>query len=206
MTLTVQDDSGSMAFYPDRIDDLKVILTRVVSAATLFDDDGISVRFINWQPPENPRPEDNTMPLSSLNNIRDEAYVERLVSMTPFKGLTAVGSKMKQHILYGPLLNVMTHVKDRTLAKPVLILTVTDGQPAGETIGPNDTALRDVIRDTSTELSKYPMYGSGAISFQFAQVGNDEEAKRFLARLDNDPVVGSLVDCTSSMPNSSITM
>lgn len=43
------DDSGSMAFEDggDRIDDLKGILSRVAEVATLFDDDGIQVRFIN---------------------------------------------------------------------------------------------------------------------------------------------------------------
>lgn len=40
------DDSGSMQFEEngERIDDLKLILSRVVQAATLFDDDGISIR------------------------------------------------------------------------------------------------------------------------------------------------------------------
>ena len=35
----------------ERIEDLKLILNRVVEAATLFDDDGISVRFMNTDLP-----------------------------------------------------------------------------------------------------------------------------------------------------------
>lgn len=43
------DDSGSMVFEErgERIDDLKLILGRVAEVATLFDDDGILVRFMN---------------------------------------------------------------------------------------------------------------------------------------------------------------
>lgn len=45
------DDSGSMAFEEDgsRIDDLKLILERAAYAASLFDADGIQVRFLNSQ-------------------------------------------------------------------------------------------------------------------------------------------------------------
>lgn len=41
-------------------------------------------------------------------------------------------------------------------------------------------------------------YRPGACSFQFAQVGNDMKAREFLEKLDTDPVVGKMVDCTSS--------
>lgn len=42
------DDSGSMAFEEngERIDDLKMVLSRVAFAASLFDADGIQVRFL----------------------------------------------------------------------------------------------------------------------------------------------------------------
>jgi hypothetical protein len=43
------DDSSSMAFEEqgERIDDLKMILNRVAEVATLFDQDGITIRFLN---------------------------------------------------------------------------------------------------------------------------------------------------------------
>ena len=43
------DDSGSMAFEQggERVDDLKLILNRVAYASSLFDSDGIQVRFMN---------------------------------------------------------------------------------------------------------------------------------------------------------------
>lgn len=35
-------------------------------------------------------------------------------------------------------------------------------------------------------------------SAEFAQVGTDQKAQAFLGVLDNHPVVGNLVDCTSN--------
>lgn len=48
-TVLYCDDSGSMQGCENgqRIDDLKVIVSKVAEVATLFDDDGINVRFIN---------------------------------------------------------------------------------------------------------------------------------------------------------------
>lgn len=40
-------------------------------------------------------------------------------------------------------------------------------------------------------------YGSGAVAIQVAQVGKDENARRFLAKIDNDPAIGPYVDATS---------
>ena len=81
------------------------------------------------------------------------------------------------------------------MRKPVLVITITDGQPAGEPQG----AVFDTIRYASDELARNPRYGKGAISFQFAQVGNDLKAREFLGKLDEEPGIGELVDCTSSM-------
>ena len=43
------DDSGSMAFEEggERINDLKLMVGRVADVSTMFDDDGILVRFMN---------------------------------------------------------------------------------------------------------------------------------------------------------------
>jgi len=55
-----------------------------------------------------------------------------------------------------------------------------------------------VIKQASNELARNPRYGKGTASFQFAQVGNDLKAREFLSKLDEDPEVGQLVDCTSN--------
>ena len=89
---------------------------------------------------------------------------------------------------------VLQKAASNQLRKPVLVIAITDGQPAGE---PTD-AVFDAVRYANNEASRSE-YGPGAIAFQFAQVGNDEKARDFLGKLDADPVVGRMVDCTSSM-------
>lgn len=177
------DNSGSMDFYraDGRIDDLKVVLSRTVSIATMFDDDGISVRFMNDTPRIHPR---------ELDGIRSEAQVEDLVRRTDFTGATPMGEKLREKIT-GPLLE---YARGDQLKKPVLVITITDGRPTDNTR--ND--VRAVIKAATTELDKLPKYRAGVLSLQFAQVGLDTGAMEFLASLDNDPEVGNLIDCTSS--------
>lgn len=163
----------------ERIKDLKLILARVAYAASLFDDDGVSVRFMNSS-----RQDDR---------VTNESQIEAIVDSVGFKGLTPMGTSLQSKVL-APL--VIKPAKEGALRKPVLVITITDGQPAGEA----PTEVFDVIRSTAAELGR-TRYGAGAVSFQFAQVGNDQQATAFLARLDNDPGVGSMVDCTSSKSN-----
>lgn len=187
--LTPSDNSGSMQFDEggSRIDDLKLILTRVVSVGTLFDDDGISIRFMNDQkapkPPFGP---------TELDGIRAEQQIEQIFTKVSFSGLTPLGTQLNAKVLE-PL--VLAKARRNALEKPILIITITDGQPAGEAPG----TLQNVIQSTSVELSR-TRYGAGALSVQISQVGKDEKATQFLKSLDSDPQVGNLIDCTSSMP------
>ena len=168
-----------MAFEEDgqRIKDLKIILARVAYAASLFDANGIEVRFMNSD--------------VQGNRVTSESDVENLVSQVQFKGLTPMGTQLKGKVIE-PL--VMQPARAGKLTKPVLVISITDGQPAGE---PHET-LFEVVKSASSELARMPRYGQGALSFQFAQVGNDLIAREFLRKLDTDPSVGHLVDCTSS--------
>ena len=173
------DDSGSMSFEEngERLKDLKIVLGYTAYAASLFDDDGIQVRFMNSD--------------VQGNCIRDEREAEALVDRVPPKGLTPMGTSLRNKVI-DPL--VLGPARAGQLRKPVLIITVTDGQPAGE----SPTAVFDAIKYATSELSRMPRYGAGACSFQFAQVGNDLKAREFLGKLDSDPGIGAYVDCTSS--------
>ena len=175
------DDSGSMQFQEngERIKDLQVILQRVTSAATLFDDDGISVRFMNNNPPSH-----------LIIHIRDEKQVDAVMQAIQYKGLTPMGTELKNKVLDE---FVLGKANTGQLQKPVLVIVLTDGQPAGEP----QNAIFDTIRNANMELQR-SRYGAGAVAFQIAQVGNDVDARKFLEKLDSDPVVGGLVDCTSS--------
>ena len=162
----------------ERIADLKVILSKGAFAASLFDDDGVQVRFMNS--------------LEQGNGIRNEQQVNDLVARVKFSGLTPMGKELRNKILV-PL--VREPARSGQLRKPVLIITITDGQPTDD----SDTQAKKVISEIVEELSRDRRYGKGAVSFQFAQVGNDLQAREHLAKLDQDPEVGSMVDCTSSM-------
>lgn len=189
--LTDADNSGSMKFEEGgtRIDDLKVIMNRVVSTSMLFDEDGISIRFMNdWDS----NPAMDGVDMRRLDNIKDDRMIDHIVSKVKFYGLTPLGTELRNKVVE-PM--VLGPARNRQLQKPVLVITITDGQPAGEL----HTVVHDVVEHASNELSRMPQYGPGAVSFQFAQVGNDQTARAWLAKLDSDPQVGRLIDCTSSM-------
>ena len=178
-TILYIDDSGSMAFEEngERIDDLKLILNRVAFATSLFDTDGIQVRFMNSQ--------------AQGNGIRNEQQVAQLLQQVKFSGMTPMGRELNAKILQ-PL--VIQPARSGQLQKPVLVITITDGQPTGEALN----HVNQVMLQASQEMQRNPRYGKGALSFQFAQVGNDLKAREFLSKLDEDPAIGDIIDCTSS--------
>lgn len=171
----------------DRINDLRLILSRVAYAASLFDENGISIRFMNTLRQKFERG-DGTF---EDDNVKSQEHVERLMKKVNFSGLTPMGTQLRAKVIE-PL--VVGPARNNQLQKPVLIIAITDGQPAGE---PQGTVF-DAIRYASTELSRNPRYGQGAVSFEFAQVGDDLKATEFLGKLDSDPSIGHMVDCTSS--------
>lgn len=181
------DDSGSMSFEEngERIKDLQLILQRVAFAATLFDDDGIDIRFMN----------DESIPPNMCSGIRSEQQIDQIMQNKRYKGLTPFGTQLRKKII-DPIL---TPALRGSMQKPLLIISITDGQPAGE----NQGELMETVR-YAVDSARRSQYGQGAVAFQFAQVGNDEKATEFLAKLDNDPTVGSEVDCTSSTSYSTL--
>jgi hypothetical protein len=159
-----------------RIDDMKLVLQRAAFAGSLFDTDGIQVRFFNSevsQQEERPHTAED---------------VERLIPRGRFKGLTPLGASLRSKVIE-PL--VMHQVRSGQLRKPALIIIITDGQPD------NEREVFEVIKSASNELSK-TKFGRNAISYEFAQVGTDKGATAFLKKLDDDRSIGDLIDCTSN--------
>jgi hypothetical protein len=173
------DDSGSMSFEEngERIQDLGLIMSRVTSIATVFDDDGISIRFMNGNYDRN-----------LCDNIKSEQQVGSLMSQVQYKGLTPIGTELKRKVIDGIVTPLL---RSNQFNKPHLIIVVTDGQPAGE---PTNTIF-ETIKYGVAEVQRAK---GGGLAFQIAQVGNDLKARDFLAKLDEDPTVGRMVDCTSS--------
>jgi hypothetical protein len=187
------DDSGSMQFEEEgsRIQDLRLILERVSYVAQLFDDDGISVRFMNTDLSNARDPSGRSL----QDNIKDQTAIDQLMRGVQFKGLTPMGTSLRKKVIDDMLLR---NAQDGRLEKPMLVIAITDGQPAGEP----QNAVFDTIRYAFDTLQqRFPQFGRGGVAFEFAQVGNDEAAKKFLGKLDEDPQIGPMVDCTSNFEN-----
>ncbi|GAO49086.1 hypothetical protein G7K_3244-t1 [Saitoella complicata NRRL Y-17804] len=172
------DDSGSMRAEEggERVDDLKLILGRVADVTQMFDDDGITIRFMNSRDVQG-------------DNVKSSAQAQSLVDRVRFSGITPLATQLDAKVLQ-PL--VLGPLRSRGLPKPVLIITITDGEPVGE---PKDR-LKQVILSAHQQIVQSG-FSPGAIAFQFAQVGKDMRAQAFLSELDRDQRVGSLVDAIS---------
>ncbi|KAJ3100251.1 hypothetical protein HDU97_002387 [Phlyctochytrium planicorne] len=174
------DDSGSMvgAEGGTRIDDLKVILERTVEISTLFDTDGISLRFMNYD-----------LPGKSGDNIRSPFNIGSLLSTIPFRYTTPLGTELKSKIL-NPM--VRDRLRRGEFVKPCLVIIITDGEPHPE---PRWT-VREVILEMKRELraSGWP---EKSVAYQFAQCGRDMQAQDFLGELDSDPLIGDVIDAVS---------
>jgi hypothetical protein len=95
----------------ERIDDLKLILSRVAYASSLFDADGIQVRFLNSQ--------------VQGNGIKSEQDALQLLSQVKFSGLTPLGTAMDQKVLQ-PL--ILGPARANALQKPVLVIAIVSPQ------------------------------------------------------------------------------
>ncbi len=169
------DDSGSMSFSSEgRIDDLTFVVNEIAKIATLFDDDGISVRWFNSY--------------THMDNIKSADQVTDAIQKIQFQGKTPMGSSLKEKVLQQM---VYPGIRNKSLKKPVLIFIITDGQP--------DSRL-DVVNaiTEAKKIASNSMYGPKAIAFQFGQVGKDREAQNWLEEIDTDPLIGDSIDCTSN--------
>ncbi|KAH8149097.1 uncharacterized protein LAJ45_06636 [Morchella importuna] len=169
------DDSGSMKLSEGgrRIKALQVFLTRITEISTHFVSDGITIRWFNK--------------LEGVNNVKDINKIPEIVKSNPFRGWTKIGTELRDKVLE-PF--VLRPARENTLKKPVMVLIITDGEPAGEAPG----TLKSVILQSQRHLRRLK-YARTAVSFQIARVGNSPTAKDFLHRLDVDPEIGYSVDC-----------
>ena len=103
------DDSGSMntpltdgSGHATRWDELKSVVNIVISIATIFDDDGIDIHFLNRE---------NTDSVKDLNQVTT-------IMNDPPLGLTPLTSSLNK-----------IFIKYRDSFKPVLVIIATDGVP-----------------------------------------------------------------------------
>ncbi|KAI5810979.1 hypothetical protein DFH27DRAFT_507090 [Peziza echinospora] len=174
------DDSGSIRF-SELEGELKSILQNAAFATSLFDDDGFSVRFMNSD--------------VRGDNIRNEIEAMTLVDKVPFSGETPLATSLRNKIL---LPMVEQPSAQGRLQKPVHVIIITDGVPTDSVRGEFQRYIKEC-------MDKFVMRGpdgrnlrSKVVSIQIAQIGNDKRAMSYLQKLDSDPEVGGLIDCTSN--------
>ncbi|KAI8918813.1 hypothetical protein BC831DRAFT_482259 [Entophlyctis helioformis] len=172
------DDSGSILFDEggERWDDLVFILSNAADVVTRFDDDGVQLTFLKHD--------------REAYHVKTTEQVQSFLQKVSFTGQTPLGTKFSERVL-GP--RVVQPALEGRLAKPVLAIIITDGEPTGEA----KATLANAIKSAQTALMGTP-YGAGVLSIQIGQVGSDKAAQAFLQTIDRDPAFGGMVDCTSN--------
>jgi hypothetical protein len=163
------DDSGSMAMNDGRIEELNVVVEKIARVATKFDRDGITVCFLND---------------TKVHNNQNESSAKDLVKKARYSGRTPIGSVLRNRII-----DPMVVKAGPQLQKPVLVIVVTDGEPDSKD---------DVYNALKYAKDYNEKMGTNCVEFEFAQIGNDQAAQKFLYDLDVHPTVGDIVDVTSS--------
>lgn len=171
------DDSGSMRFSEGgaRISEVRECLKSFVEIACEVDSDGIDICFLNQTDLE--------------ENITDPNMIDTVMDKVKWDGPTPIGNRLKTFLnqYYGLL-------EQNPQTKPVSIVIITDGCPTDKQL------LEQTIIDCSRRMQNRgtPQH----IGIQFFQVGNDESAKRFLTKLDDDLEhkyhINDIVDCVHS--------
>ena len=196
-TVFIVDDTGSMVLAArdecpegkDRWDATKEALLHITALAAGKDDDGIDIRFLKSRDLD----EDNI-----VSGERVMEILEGVDMLDAFRGGgTFFEDRIKDEI--SPRLELLgryyeqdaayksTHFKDRArlkLKKPqppkkLNIIVITDGQ------ADDKQEVEDLIVDTAQELDKLRA-PAAQIGIQFVQIGEDESARRYLKRLDDD--------------------
>jgi hypothetical protein len=157
--------------------DLQKLVTETTEIAAMFDHDGLDIRVLN----EN----GGTKGGDSLTTSDQVAAV---LNSLAFSGGTPIGRAIEAiHLsMLVPL------VQSGRLAKPLMILVVTDGEPDSE------RHVIDTIR-AGIDFLRATRFGEKACAYQFVQVGRDERATRFLSHVDNHREIGHVVDATGDI-------
>jgi hypothetical protein len=95
--------------------------------------------------------------LPCITSRRNASDASRLLQRLEYRWDTKLATQMEAKIL-GPM------AYSRALAKPLLVITITDGEPSDN---PQDKII-SVIQQCRSRLA--PRYGPNAVAFQFAQV------------------------------------
>ncbi|KAE8369261.1 hypothetical protein BDV27DRAFT_153141 [Aspergillus caelatus] len=177
------DDSGSMdptvnKKKEDRWSSLKTVVKEMAEVITKLKEPGrrkADLRFINT-------------PQNGGNDIPSDQLTDHF-NFNP-RGGTELGGKLKANVLDAYIYDPINSGK--SLAEPLLIITITDGCPEGgtETV---DT-FRNVVQDCATwVVDPSRGYDKKAVKHSLNQIGTDEKSKEFLQGLIDNPVADDVL-------------
>lgn len=184
------DDSGSMGTTEPTEDGLsrwitaRQIVAKIAFIATMMDSDGVVVRGFN-----------DTKEGNGLSSIQ---LVDDWFNGVSPNGGTPSGSSLRNRIIM-PIVKPLFDAGE--LQRPILVITVTDGCPDEKrysSFGIDEKLELEKVLIETKNMFKNSKYGEFGISFGFVQVGVSQSATEFLEYLDEHPIVGNFVDCTSS--------
>ena len=194
-TVFVVDDTGSMVLAAhdeepegqSRWDATKQALGHIVGLAAPKDENGIDIRFL--KSPELDRDEmksvEEVMKLVEKVDMFDgrrgggtffDAHLREEISLRRDE----YRQYHKQHAAYNSKNRVArAHLKKPQPPKKLNLIVITDGQ------ADDKQEVEDYIVETARELDKLGA-PAAQIGIQFVQIGEDERAREFLKRLDDD--------------------
>lgn len=169
-TIFLIDDSWSMEGSLWR--EAAKVLSQIAEVCTKRDSDGIDLYFLN----HNSQRTDAGKASGGYYNLTTKAQVDRIFTNVSPRGATFTGMRL-DHILKPYLSKLEKAAKTEDSVKPVNIIVITDGAPTDDP--------EDAIVPHAEALDKLgaPRWQAG---IQFFQVGNDPEATKALAELDDD--------------------
>ncbi|KAE8350135.1 hypothetical protein BDV28DRAFT_139756 [Aspergillus coremiiformis] len=170
-TIFLVDDSGSMN--GDRWNEAADAIAAIAPVCTINDRDGIDIYFLNHRG-------GNVPATGAYTNIRTSDDVREIFYSVHPRGATPVGNRLRQ--ILDPYLRHMESIassgRDPSESiKPLNIIAITDGVFTDD--------AESVIIDAAIRLDQCHA-SPWQIGIQFFQVGNDEEAQKYLQELDDE--------------------
>ncbi|GLA42807.1 hypothetical protein AnigIFM63309_011540 [Aspergillus niger] len=163
---------------------LQELVKRIISVAT---------RAV----PDNPESPGEKLEGASLKfmNMDNEYTIRKLedLSQVVFEatGGTPLGTKLHDRVLKPLIYDVLGTQK--MLPRPLLIFTITDGLPDDD-----DMTVQEGITNCMKYLTDREQ-PKEVVSFAISQVGDDENARKFLDSLNNDNKVRDVLHCTTEL-------
>ncbi|KAL2859122.1 uncharacterized protein BJX67DRAFT_368940 [Aspergillus lucknowensis] len=170
----VVDDSTSMR--GKRWGEAEDAIAAIAPICVHYDSDGIDICFLNH------RNHDRAAPNGGYKNVTDASGVQEIFKSVSPRGATPVGTRLHQILTpYMRDLSRLTSQGRESELKPLNIIVITDGVFTDDA----ESVIVDVARQLDHPNVRAVPWQVG---IQFFQVGDDEPAREYLQKLDDELV------------------